>query len=116
MMRDVTGADVRKRPYRHRLVARDSASVPRLVRQVIEQRDGGGTDRRELVQMAAPRALVGPSRPNHGILIEAGQRSLEPASKPEGAEGEHALRVVDVADHLPDAPLRRRIAVERPLV
>src|SRR4029078_922625 len=97
MMRDVTGADVRERPYRHPLVARDSASAQRGVRQVIEQRDSGGTDRRELVQMAAPRALVGPSRPNHGILIEAGQRCLEPASKPASAGGGHAAHVGAVA-------------------
>ena len=50
----------------------------------------------------------------HGnILIEAGERRVELASKPQGAHQEDALGIVHVAPHLADTPFFWRIAIKR---
>src|SRR5688572_25697526 len=70
VVRNVAGADVSERADGHRSAAGGSAAVPCGIGKAVEQRHGGGADRRELVHMAAPRSLVGCGEWHPCILVE----------------------------------------------
>src|SRR5688572_8541247 len=65
--------------------------------------------------MSCPRNLVGRCCRYCDVLVEARERTWEPASEPHRAEYEKALGVVDVREYFTNAPLGRGISVERAL-
>src|SRR5882724_5407073 len=63
--------------------------------------------------MPCPGNVIGLGRNDCAVLLKAGQSGTEVAGKPQSTKKEDALSVIHVTPHLADAPLRRRIAIER---
>ena len=116
MVCDVPGKNVGQRPNGKGVPAGYAGSHPGLSRQISKEGKSRQADSPELLDMTGPRKLVGPSSASTNVLIEARQGALETARKPECAEQEGPLAVVDMIQYLADSPLLRRVAVKRLLL
>src|SRR5215472_13476816 len=112
MMDRVPSYDESQGAHGEEIAARRSASLPGVCRQVTDESQGGQADLFELGSVLRPRNRVGVGRTNSDVLLEAWQRRVESSRKPQGAEDENPLAVVDVTPHLANTPLSGRIAVE----
>src|ERR1041385_415152 len=111
-MRRVSRNDPRDRPNAESLVARRAGPRPCRIRQTPEEVHGGRAQRLEFGEMGGPAGPLGIGRFRGHHLIEARQWGLKAARKPEGAESEESLAVIEMVEHLADAPFVRRVAVE----
>src|SRR5258705_6883233 len=109
----VTGRDEGERADGERMPARDAPPAPRLGPQAAEERQGGVADGAKLLHVTVPRPRVRARGGHRDVLVEARQRCVEPAREPEGARHEQPLGVVYVTRHLADAPLVRRVTMQR---
>src|SRR5688572_4103675 len=108
--------DVRERANTERIPAGDTAARPGLRGKVAEERHRRAPDRLKVVEKVRPRALVGARLPYRDVLLEARQRTVESAREPERAKGEETLGVAQMVDHLANAPLVGRVAMQGLLV
>src|SRR6185295_18118897 len=98
------------------VAAGDAAAPPGVGRQVAEKGEGREAHAAKLLDLASPGDIVGLCAAVADFLIEARQGSVEAAGEPEGPVDGDPLGVVEVGEHLADAPLLRRITVEGPLL
>ena len=112
MVRHMTGGQIRERPHRERIVAGNAPPLPSLCWQVRQESNRGATHGIKLRDVIRPGAIVRARRPNGHVLIEARKRSREAAREPEGTRHKQPFGVIEVADHLTDAPLVWGIAME----
>jgi hypothetical protein len=70
----------------------------------------------ELVDVALPGAFVGRRVRHRNLLVEARKRRVETAGEPERARHEQPLAIVDVREHLANAPLVSGMATPRVFV
>src|SRR5438093_5453023 len=115
-MGDVPHRQIRQRPHREWVVAGDAAPRPCIRGKRSKEGHSRRSDGSELLHETPPRAIIRPRGGHRDRLIETGQRTLEPACKPEGAEHKEALSVVDVVHDITDAPLAWGIAMQRLLL
>src|SRR5204863_8173370 len=104
--------DVSQGPYCKRIPTGKAATLPGFSWQVAEESNRGLTDLAEFVNVLRPGNRLSAGCINGGLLLKAGQRTLEPSGKPQGTEDEHSLGIVHMAPCLADAPLVRGVAVE----
>src|SRR5262245_61689866 len=116
VMDHVAGHDVGEGPHTERIPARGSAPLPRLPRQVAEESETRGPDGAELLQVTRPGHRVGSRASRRDVLLVARQRALQAAGEPEGAERHQPLDVVQVPEHLAQAPLVLGVAEQGPLL
>lgn len=111
MVRDVPGDDVGQRTNGERVVAGDASFRPRLVRKVLEKRDGRQPDAPEFLNEVRPRSIVGMRRHYSQILVKTGQGVLISARKPKCAIEKDTFAVVHVIQDLTNRPLSRFVRV-----
>lgn len=78
VMGDVAGDDVGDCTDGDRVIAGDTATRPRLVRQVLEKRNRAQPDGSELFDQLGPERLICIRRLDRDILFKARQRVLNP--------------------------------------
>src|SRR6266581_3851269 len=113
MVGKVSGDDVCQGAHGEVIVAGDAASRPRLRWHIPEKRNGGEAHAPELLDVGGPGDLVRLSARCCYVLVVAWQGTLKAARKRERAKRKSALGVGDVVQHLPHAPLLRRVVVQR---
>ncbi len=113
MVGDVPGRNVCESTDGKRIAAGDAATRPRLGREILKERRCRRADGPELFDVGSPGPRIGVRRSYRDVLIEAGQRTVEPARKPERAKYEHAFTIAQMAHDLPDAPLLGGIPIQR---
>src|SRR5262249_50634912 len=116
VMDHVAGGQVCERTDGKRIPARYAASTPRFVGKTAKERDRRRSNRQEFVEMAAPCPYVRTGERHSHVLIEAGQRRVEAARKPERSRDKKTLSIVDMADNFTDAPFVGCVPTERLLV
>src|SRR6185437_5982963 len=116
MVRRVPRGEKCQGAHRKRFVTGDSASHPRIRWHVLVKRKRREPHPSERLNVRGPSNSVGICAGDGHVLIETRQRSLEAASKPQRAKSDKPFRVVEVVQHLPDAPFVRRVAVQRLLL
>src|SRR5436305_1829773 len=73
--------DVSERPYCKRIPAGKAAAIPGFSRQVAEESNSGLTNLPEFVNVLRPGNCLSVGCINGGLLLKAGQRTLEPSGK-----------------------------------
>ena len=94
MVCDVSGDDVRDCPNRDGVVTGDPAPRPRLVRHVLEKRDGRRPDRLKFLDQTRPRPLIRIGEAGSNILIKTRHRVLKTPREPERSTQKQPLTVV----------------------
>src|SRR5215467_8495104 len=110
---NVAGNDVRHGPYRKRITAGRTAPVPSFRGKVAEECEARLADLTELLNMPRPGHSVRFGRADYHVLVKARQRGLHLAREPQPAKEKHSFSIVHMPPRLADAPLVRRVAVER---
>jgi len=116
MVRHVSRNDISHRPHRERIAASYPAPPPSLRRRIPQQRNCREPHAPELLYMRGPRNPIRPRARSSNILIKSRQRLRKAARKPNRPERKGPLRIAHVIQHLPDAPLLRRITPKRLLL
>src|SRR5262249_48679148 len=111
----VAGGDVGHGPHGELAAARGASPFPGRGVEVAEEEKGGLPHVLEFTRQIAQLALREIRIGHVVVLLETGERRLVVAREAEGAVGEDALGVDDVAHDLLDAPFARRIAEIGPL-
>ena len=112
VMGDVAGDDVGDCTDGDRVIAGDTATRPRLVRQVLEKRNRAQPDGPELFDQLGPGRLICIRRLDRDILFKARQRVLKSAREPECPVEEHTLAVIDVVQQFANRPLSRSVGFQ----
>src|SRR5262245_3209729 len=105
----VPGNDERERSNTERAAIGIAAPGPGPILQAAEQRERASTHRVELLDQLGEALVVESRMGDVVVLVEARERGLIRAREAQRAVGEDSLRVGDMAEHLLDAPLLRRI-------
>src|ERR1700723_4096775 len=113
MMRNVPRNNVCETPPRYRVPASHAASLPRFARQLSKRRHRIPPNVAKLPHMAGPRILIRSRRIHAYVLTETRQGFVKIAPKPQSAKCEPSLRVIQMAQYLPEAPLFRRVPAQR---
>src|ERR1700679_345029 len=87
-----------------REAAGGAAPRPRILLQAAKEVDAGLAYVAELLDVGDPRTLIRRRSGDGDVLIEAGKRRVQTAGEPESAHHEDAFRVVEMAEHLANAP------------
>src|SRR5687768_16118356 len=106
-MRDVAGGDVSEGTDGNSVVAGDAVTQPGIGGKVAEESERRRANGAKFFHVTCPRNLVRSGGLKTDFLIEAWQRILKAASKPEGAKHENTLGVVDVSKQLAHGPFAR---------
>src|ERR1700679_718969 len=102
---------VSQSPDRHRVSASYPAPPPRLVRHIPKQRHSRTPNIPKFRHLASPRILIRPRRVHTDVLIETWEGIMKIAPKPQSPKRKRALRIIQMAEHPPNAPLLRPIPV-----
>ena len=93
------------------VIARDPGPRPGLSRQVLKNEIVA--ERRFLnSSTSSAQEVVCVGILNRDVLVETWQRILEPRANQKARPKKYKLAVVDVAQHLTDGPLSRRVSVQ----
>jgi hypothetical protein len=83
VVRDVATGHERDGADRVRVSARDATAHPRLVGQMVDERDSRAAYRGKLVDQVSPGLCIGTGAIDGRVLVEVGQRVFEPSGEPE---------------------------------
>src|SRR3989442_8399201 len=114
VMELVPREDPRKRPYADGISVRGASAEQRLPVHSPEQSERGGPHGLVLLHQLRERSRVEAARRNVGVLVESGERRGVGSAEAKGPIREHPFRVGEVTHDLLDAPLARRVPMERP--
>lgn len=110
---DVAGNEEGDGANGEEIAAGDAGAEPCVRREIFEKRNGREADGAEVVEVVGPGNPVGCGAGGGDVLVVAWKRFGEPASEPEGAEGEGAFGVRNVVEDFANGPFFGRVAVER---
>ena len=109
---DMAGHHEAERQDGERIAAGGAAPCPGLGLQVAEEVDAGRAGLAEFLDVGGPGETVGSAPATAMFWSKLGSGVSKPRANQSARIDEDALRVIEVAEHLTDAPLFRRVAVE----